>query len=102
MGDAKLVQLDIAVQDLAVNPSSGIVIVSIGLGTGAHHRFKVTVDVDGELVASDYPGQPGRYMKGVKRDNAAWIGRVPANLSVVDRHRKPATGVGRDQQGRRD
>src|SRR6185437_3767922 len=91
VSEALVVQQAIAVQDLVVDP--GTIFVPL-LGAGTDDRPEVGVHADGKAPLANESGQPPRGVKSVERNDAARIRRIPADLARLDRHGKPAAGIG--------
>src|SRR6478609_5954076 len=102
MSQPCMVQGDVAVEDLPSDPGPGIVRVADDGRAGGHDVGEAAVD--GNVEAARAPGarQPARDLERVERDDAAGVGREPADLAPFDRHRKPPAGIRRHQPLRID
>ena len=99
---AALVELAIEHADARIDP--GARAAGAGLGAALEHRVEVAVDGDGETVGAHGAGEAARHVKAIERDDAAHLRLEPIERRILGalRHGKDATGIGLEQDLRRD
>src|SRR6478672_1087197 len=98
MREPALVHRDVARENLAIDPGAGIIITAIRVRARSYDGWKIAIDFDSEPSAPNHPGEARRHVKRIERDDAAGVGRVPPDFSLVHGHREPPAAVRGDQQ----
>src|SRR6476620_910020 len=80
-------QIQIALDDLVIDP--GV----LACGTGSDHFLKPSVDPNLKWRDAPLAFQAMRNMKPIERQNGARIGRDPADLAILHRHRETSQAI---------
>ena len=99
---AQAVERDVAVDDLLGDPGARIVRIAIDFRAGMHHVREGAIDDDLEAALTPDSREASGDREVLERNDAARIGREPADLAPFDCHREPSARVGGDQELRFD
>jgi hypothetical protein len=62
-------------------------------GTFAYNKIPVLIDLHFKDALANFSEQSARYMEIIQLDDAAWIGRVPANITAPTTHGEDTVAV---------
>src|ERR1700741_2487916 len=94
MGEAKGVQIQIALNNLLTDPGLR------ALRASTQNLFKGSIEFHFKYLFLGDPTEAVRKMKSIKRDDPSWIGREPGNFPTFKRHGKDPVAIGFNQQRR--
>src|SRR5215469_16101474 len=96
MGEAKGIQVQIALNNLLTDPGLR------ALRASSQDFFECGIELHFKNPFLRDPPEAVRNMKSIKWDDPSWIGREPCNFPTLKRHGKDPIAIGFNQQRRRN